>query len=210
MIRMKNLEKWIIDFENTEHPNTREEAIDLGFESWVCEEDTLVKRIAALLPKVKAVAKGPRVDPRKVFVQFFNVKPAGAQMYFYFEVRDLASYEVALVVTPFDGRKGRLGTAHVEDGAGNVLVDGKWSDVRDFFAVAPETDDKIDVVPPAPKPRAKVVGKDGNVFNLLGICRESLAEAGMNDRIDDMISKVVTSKSYEEALATMSEYCELF
>jgi len=60
------------------------------------------------------------------------------------------------------------------------------------------------------KPRAKLVGEDGNVFNLMGICSRELRRAGMNEEAKEMIQKITTSaKSYDEALRIMMEYCEV-
>lgn len=59
------------------------------------------------------------------------------------------------------------------------------------------------------KPKAKVIGQDGNVFNLIGICSRVLREAGQRERATEMKTRVFASGSYEEALAIMSEYCDL-
>lgn len=59
------------------------------------------------------------------------------------------------------------------------------------------------------KPKAKVVGKDGNVFNLIGICREALVRAGQKEQAKEMQEKIFRSKSYDEALSIMSKYCIL-
>lgn len=59
------------------------------------------------------------------------------------------------------------------------------------------------------KPKAKVIGKDGNVFNLIGICSRALKDAGMKDQATEMSNRVFGCGSYDEALVIMSEYCEL-
>ena len=59
------------------------------------------------------------------------------------------------------------------------------------------------------KPIAKVIGKDGNVFNLIGICSRALESAGQSERAEEMSDKVFKSGSYNEALCIMREYCEL-
>lgn len=59
------------------------------------------------------------------------------------------------------------------------------------------------------KPIAKIVGQDGNVFNLIGICAKALRAAGMNDKVKEMQEKIFAAKSYDEALSIMSEYCDL-
>lgn len=59
------------------------------------------------------------------------------------------------------------------------------------------------------KPKAKVLGQDGNVFNLLAICSKSLKRAGQTDQAKEMTEKVFASGSYDEALQIMGQYCEL-
>ena len=60
------------------------------------------------------------------------------------------------------------------------------------------------------KPRVKLSGQNGNVFNLMGICSRALKEAGLQDKAKEMTNKITTSaKSYEEALQIMFEYCEV-
>lgn len=59
------------------------------------------------------------------------------------------------------------------------------------------------------KPKAKVIGQDGNVFVTMAICERALKQANMLDEAEEMTSRVFESKSYEEALIIMREYCQL-
>ena len=59
------------------------------------------------------------------------------------------------------------------------------------------------------KPKAKVLGKDGNVFNLIGICSRALKDAKQPERAKEMSEKVFASGSYHEALRIMADYCTL-
>lgn len=59
------------------------------------------------------------------------------------------------------------------------------------------------------KPTAKLVGQDGNVFNLIGICSKALKKAGMQDKAKEMAERCFQAKSYDEALQIMSDYCDL-
>lgn len=59
------------------------------------------------------------------------------------------------------------------------------------------------------KPKVKLVGQDGNVFNLLGICSRALSKAGMHEQAKEMKRKVWESSSYDEALSIMMEYCDV-
>ena len=49
----------------------------------------------------------------------------------------------------------------------------------------------------------KLTGKDGNVFNLIGICTQALREHGLKNKIAEFQSEDTSSKSYEEALGVM-------
>lgn len=60
------------------------------------------------------------------------------------------------------------------------------------------------------KPRCKLIGEDGNIFNLMGIAHKTLKEAGLKDKADEMIKRVTSSKSYLEALAIISEYVDIY
>ena len=59
------------------------------------------------------------------------------------------------------------------------------------------------------KPKVKLVGEDGNVFNLIGICSRALKNAGQGDKAKEMSNKIFNCKSYSEALAIMMDYCEV-
>lgn len=59
------------------------------------------------------------------------------------------------------------------------------------------------------KPRCKLIGKDGNIFNLMGIASTTLKEADMKEEAKEMVDRINNSKSYIEALAIISEYVEI-
>lgn len=58
-------------------------------------------------------------------------------------------------------------------------------------------------------PKCKLVGKDGNIFNLMGIASRTLKEAGVKEKADEMIQRITKSKSYDEALGIIMEYVEV-
>lgn len=60
------------------------------------------------------------------------------------------------------------------------------------------------------KPKCKLIGEDGNIFNLMGIVYKTLEKAGLIDEADEMIKRVTSSKSYLEALAVISEYVDIY
>jgi uncharacterized membrane protein len=58
------------------------------------------------------------------------------------------------------------------------------------------------------KPKAKVLGQDGNVFNIISICSKALKKDGQKEQANQMTERVYSSGSYDEALQIMMEYCE--
>ena len=63
--------------------------------------------------------------------------------------------------------------------------------------------------PKVTKPRCKLIGEDGNIFNLIGIAARALRKAGLADKTIEMSTRVMQSKSYEEALSVIMEYVEV-
>lgn len=53
---------------------------------------------------------------------------------------------------------------------------------------------------------APIIGADGNVFNLIGICQRALKENGYQKEAKELSDRVTSSKSYDEALNIMMEY----
>lgn len=58
------------------------------------------------------------------------------------------------------------------------------------------------------KPKVKLVGQDGNIFNILGIASRALKEAGYADEAKEMQTEDFASDSYEEALAIVLQYVD--
>jgi hypothetical protein len=59
------------------------------------------------------------------------------------------------------------------------------------------------------KPVVQLTGKDGNIFSLLAICSRALKKAGRLEEAKAMQGRVFQAKSYEEALAILSEFVEI-
>lgn len=59
------------------------------------------------------------------------------------------------------------------------------------------------------KPKAKIIGENGNVFNLGAICVAALEKAKMPEQAAEMRGRIMRSKSYDEAIQIMGEYCNL-
>lgn len=59
------------------------------------------------------------------------------------------------------------------------------------------------------KPECKLIGENGNVFNLLGIVMGTLRKNGLHAQAIECQLKTMTAGSYEEALAIMGEYVDI-
>lgn len=60
------------------------------------------------------------------------------------------------------------------------------------------------------KPKCKLIGQNGNIFNLLAIASKCLKKNGMEGRAAEMTHKVFNAKSYEEALSIIGEYVDIY
>ena len=58
------------------------------------------------------------------------------------------------------------------------------------------------------KPRVKLIGEDGNVFNILGRVKSALREAGMDTEADAFL-KEATSGDYQNVLRCAMKYCDV-
>lgn len=59
------------------------------------------------------------------------------------------------------------------------------------------------------KPDCKLIGEDGNIFNLMGIASRTLKQNGLKDEAKEMCSRVTSSGSYCEALNIIGEYVNI-
>lgn len=60
------------------------------------------------------------------------------------------------------------------------------------------------------KPKCDLIGKDGNIFNLMGIASRTLKRNKMQEESKEMIERITSSaKSYDEALCIIGEYVEI-
>lgn len=59
------------------------------------------------------------------------------------------------------------------------------------------------------KPNCKLLGEDGNVYNLLGIASRTLRRNGLADQAKEMCNRVYSSGSYGEALCIIGDYVNI-
>ena len=60
------------------------------------------------------------------------------------------------------------------------------------------------------KPDVALVGQNGNVFNLAGLCSQALRKVGQNDEAKEMTKKIFKASSYDDALCIMMDYCNVY
>lgn len=53
---------------------------------------------------------------------------------------------------------------------------------------------------------APIIGADGNIFSLIGICQRALKDNGYKDKAKELADRVTSSHSYNEALQIIMEY----
>lgn len=59
------------------------------------------------------------------------------------------------------------------------------------------------------KPDCKLLGEDGNIFNLIGIAARTLRRNGMSEQAKEMTDRIYASGSYDEALGIIEEYVNI-
>lgn len=59
------------------------------------------------------------------------------------------------------------------------------------------------------KPKCKLIGEDGNIFNLAGKVASTLKKADMEEEAKRMTEEVLASNSYNEALCILGNYVEI-
>lgn len=59
------------------------------------------------------------------------------------------------------------------------------------------------------KPDCKLIGEDGNIFNLMGIASRTLRKNGMAEEAVEMRDRIRASGSYDEALCIIGEYVNI-
>jgi hypothetical protein len=59
------------------------------------------------------------------------------------------------------------------------------------------------------RPPCKLVGEDGNVFNVIGRVRRALRDAGQADRAGEFVRRAMAAHSYDEVLGLCWEYVDV-
>ena len=59
------------------------------------------------------------------------------------------------------------------------------------------------------KPDCKLIGEDGNIFNLMARAARTLRESNLSEEAKEMRERITSSGSYEEALCIIGEYVNI-
>ena len=59
------------------------------------------------------------------------------------------------------------------------------------------------------RPECKLIGENGNIFNLISIANRVLRNNGMREYADEMTDRCFNSGSYDEALNIIGEYVRI-
>jgi hypothetical protein len=60
------------------------------------------------------------------------------------------------------------------------------------------------------RPTVKLIGADGNVFNILGLCMRAARKAGWpKKRVDEFVGRCTSSGSYDAVLGIVMEEFEV-
>ena len=60
------------------------------------------------------------------------------------------------------------------------------------------------------KPKCRLIGENGNIFNLMGIVSKTLKEAGEPEKASEMLNRIPKeARCYTEALAILMEYVDV-
>jgi hypothetical protein len=59
------------------------------------------------------------------------------------------------------------------------------------------------------KPICRLIGENGNIFNLIGLAARALKEAEQHEKATEMTGRVMKASSYDEAIRIIMEYVEV-
>ena len=59
------------------------------------------------------------------------------------------------------------------------------------------------------KPDCKLIGEDGNIFNLMARAIKTLRENNLSEEAKEMRERITSSESFDEALCIIGEYVNI-
>ena len=122
-----------------------------------------------------------------------------------FEQREVDSWTETVEYEEYDEEEGEYYTYEVDER--HYLYVSFWDSDKDWKIDLLDDIELKEVTPR--KPVCRLIGQDGNIFNLLGLAKRELNRANQRDRGNEMASKVYQAQSYSEALRIIGEYVEI-
>jgi hypothetical protein len=138
-----NLKTWLQNYDKeavaaAKSKSTHEKvsmAINYGFYDWFCKNESLLSRIARMEPKLRRIAKSPKIDTEKNYVFFKNNCPISGGTYDDFRICDIESGDVIFNVVPYEPRKEQAEVWGKENDFEQPLATGTIKDIYTFFGV---------------------------------------------------------------------------
>ena len=59
------------------------------------------------------------------------------------------------------------------------------------------------------KPKCKLIGEDGNIFNLVGIAARTLRQNGMEEQAKELCERLKEQPDYDHALMLIANYVDI-
>ena len=60
------------------------------------------------------------------------------------------------------------------------------------------------------KPKCKLIGQNGNVFNIIGLVKKALKDSGQSDKAKEFVNRAFSAGSYDEVLNMADDYVEIY
>lgn len=60
------------------------------------------------------------------------------------------------------------------------------------------------------KPKCKLIGADGNVFNIIGLVKRALTKAGQPEKAAEFVANAFKAESYDAVLGMAGECVEIY
>lgn len=112
--------------------------VDVWYD-WFCSDSALPHKTKRLAPKVKKIAKSPKIDPDNMYVWFKNNCPLNGSLYDDFRFADRRTGHTIYCIVPHSGFNKDYGCSEVwgmdPNNEWKCLVKGTWQDVLEFFGV---------------------------------------------------------------------------
>ena len=60
------------------------------------------------------------------------------------------------------------------------------------------------------KPKCRLIGQDGNVFNIIVLVKKALKDSGQPEKAKEFVKRAFSAGSYDEVLNMAGDYVEIY